>query len=284
MEREITMTFWPFYRQTVQWTANWTADIGYSDDNVKNGVRWSPGNRQALGSSVVYAPASSVICNRGLELESCRLAAENDMEPLQFQPDYFNGAAYLTCDLELEHAEKKYVAPLLDIMIEEDCIDQIPGEYQENLHFNSRIDGRNTVLQMIPYWLFVYEYENETYYVMQNAVTGAVTGTHPKTARRKLISWGVSGLAFILTGLFAWFMSLMRSPYDAGMVVAFCFPTLCAGFIYRDIIARKKANIKAAPLNEMADLLEKLKKFDHGGMRACCSAGRRGRRPLRVII
>lgn len=261
-EREFTLNFWPFYRHTIQWTANWTADIGYPSDEAKDGVNWAPGNGQALGSSVVYAPAASVICNRGLGEVSCRLAASNESQPYYFQPELFNGVAFLGCDVEADAVESGYVSPVLDGLIEDGCIDQLPGDYQKNLHYNHRIDGRETVLQMIPYWLFVYDYKGESYYVMQNAVTGEVAGSLPKTSRRKLISWALTGCAFVLSGLFAWILSAVCSPYDAAMFGALCFPTLAVGFIYREIIARQKSKMKAAPLSEMHEHLVKLKKFE----------------------
>ena len=93
LEREFTLNFWPFYRHTVQWTANWSADIGYPDENAKEGVRWSPGEGQAMGKTVVYAPASSVICNRGLGFDACRLSASNEEKSVYFQPELLQGIA-----------------------------------------------------------------------------------------------------------------------------------------------------------------------------------------------
>ncbi|MBE6357105.1 MAG: hypothetical protein E7058_08350 [Lentisphaerae bacterium] len=261
-EREFTLNFWPFFRHTIQWTASWNADIGYPDDNAKEGVAWSPGSGQAMGQSAVYAPASSVLCNRGLAADACKLSAGIQTQPYYFQPELLNGIAYLGCDVEANAVEDNYAVPTLNDMIENSCIDQLPGDYQKNLHFTSRIEARETVLQLIPYWLFVYEYQGGCYYVMQNAVTGAVTGSLPETSRRKMIGWALTGTALVLIGLFAGLMGLIRSNYDALMVAALSFPTLCAGFLYREIITRKKTRIKTVSLAEMPEQLENLNKFE----------------------
>ena len=280
LEREFTLNFWPFYRHTVQWTANWTADIGYPDENAKEGVRWSPGEGQAMGKTVVYAPASSVICNRGLGFDACRLSASNEEKSVYFQPELLQGIAYLGCDVAPEAVEEDFVVPVLEDRIEDDCIDQLPGDYQKNLHCNSRIDSRETVLELIPYWLFAYEYKGAAYYVMQNASSGTVAGSLPGSSRRKWIAWALTGTAFLLIGLCSWALYGFRNVYDAVMFASLCLPLLSSGFLYRDIMARQKARIRVSPVSSMGEHLAKLKLFENRFIRYtglvvlgwCCAA------------
>lgn len=262
LEQELTLNFWPFYRQEVQWDATWTADIGYENENAKNGVAWQGSSGQTMGSTVIYTPASSVIHNRGLGGDSCRLALACDEMPLPFHPEHCRGISYLNCDTAAGDGEKAYVVPALDESVTDQCIEQLPGEYQRNLHTTRRIIERKTTLQMIPFWLFVYEWEGCSYYVMQNAASGAVAGTVPTTSRRKWIAAGLTAGGIAAVGIGAGILAAFQSKVDAVMFIVLTLPLVCAGIVYREQIAIRKSKIKLAPVGEIGKHLAKLKEFE----------------------
>ena len=262
LTRDFSLNYWPFYRHTIYWTANWTADVAYEDNQQNNAPLWQPASSQANGCTVVYSPGSNTLCTSGLAAEGCRLAKAIEENPYKFTPDMLNTVEYLELNMDSDSGFNDYVKPTLNSYIEDDCIDQLPGDYQKNLRINSVINQCDVTVQMIPYWLFVYDYNGETYYVMQNAVTGAVAGDLPNSSRRKLISWALTGSAALLSVLSVMAIKSWRGGYDAVLLGALCFPTLCAGFIYQDVIAKYKARIKTAPPSEAWGLWQKLKNFE----------------------
>ena len=262
LTRDFSLHYWPFYRHTIYWTANWTADIAYEANQQNNELFWQPASSQTNGCTVVYSPASNTLCTSGLAAEGCRLAKAIAESPLAFTPDMLNNIEYLELDMDSDSGFNGYVKPTLNSYIEEDCIEHLPGDYQQNLRINSVINQCEVSVQMIPYWLFVYDYKDSTYYVMQNAVTGAVAGDLPSSSRRKLISWALTGCAALLSILCVMAIKSWRGGYDAVLLGALCFPTLCAGFIYQDVIAKYKARIKTAPPAEAWGLWQNLKKFE----------------------
>ena len=261
-ERELALNFWPFFRQEIDWTANWTANIGYDDESAKDGIAWQVSSGQSFGTSVVYAPAASILDRRDLGMDGARLAAENQSEPLQFDPDLLEGISYLTCDLETQAVEKRYVAPVLDDSICEECANQIPGDHKRNLRKTFRINDRRTTLQMIPYWLFVYDWDGKSYFVMQNAASGAVSGTLPSSSRRKWIARGLTAAGFLLAGGLGYLVWKNRSDFDGVLFLALTLPLAMAGGIYRNHISSRKSRIKLAPVSEIGTLLKNLKQFE----------------------
>lgn len=261
-ERELALNFIPFYRHDIDWSANWTADIGYDNENAKNGIAWQASGGQATGTARVYAPASSVIHNRGFGRVACDLAAANRNDPQHFDPGEFTGVSYLNCDVDAQAMEKQYVAPVLNAGIEAGCEEQLPGEYRKNMRCTGRADGRRTVLQMIPFWLFVYEWEGKTYFVMQNAASGAVDGTLPSSPRRKVIAALLTAAAAVLIALASWILWRLRGPCDALFALAWMLPLAACGMMYRDAVTRRKARIKLVPVAEIGNSFRKLQAFE----------------------
>ena len=262
LERELSLNFWPFYRHEIQWTANWTADVGYENEHAKQGIMWQASSGQAVGTAIIYAPGSSVIHSRGFGSAGCELAAANPDEPMQFHPDVFTGISYLNCDIEAPSMEKQYVTPVLNKEIKAGCERQLPGEYKKNMRCSGRADGRRTVLQMIPFWLFVYDWEGQTYYVMQNAASGAVDGTLPTTSRRKWFAALLTIAAVALIALVSWGTWQAKGFYDTIFIVVLTSPLAAAGVVYRDIITSKKSKLKLAPVSDIGSCLKKLKNFE----------------------
>ena len=262
LEREFALNFWPFYRHSLNWDATWTADIGYDNENAKDGIAWQGASGQAMGCAVAYAPASSIINDRGFGYHSCTLAANNQKEPLKFQPELLNGISWLNCDLEAKDGEKDYVMPQLEDAVVDDCNAQLPGEYAKNLRKTHRVKDRSMVLQMIPYWLFVYEWNGKTYHVMQNASSGEVAGTLPKTSRRKWITGILTAFGVLMVALASYIIYKTRDMYDAIFLLCLSLPLTGAGFYYRDVISKRKSKIKFAPVAEIGEHLNALRKFE----------------------
>ncbi|MBQ9501557.1 MAG: hypothetical protein IJU70_05325 [Lentisphaeria bacterium] len=269
-EREFVLNFWPFFRHEIEWTANWSANIGYDDDNAKNGIAWQGSTGQAVGTAAVYAPASSIIHKGGFGRESCRLAANCSIEPLRFHPDLLNGISWLSCDVEASSMEKDYVSPVVNKIINGECAEQLPGDYQRDMRTTNRIDSRKTTLQMIPYWLFVYEWNGKSYFVVQNAVSGAVGGTLPTSNRRKWIAAGLTLFAILLSGLTFWAMWNLRNEYEALLVLVLILPTACFGMLYREAILKRKSRLKLVPAEEVGELLLWLKAFERSFITLSC--------------
>ena len=115
---------------------------------------------------------------------------------------------------------------------------------------------------MIPYWLFVYEWNGGVYHVMQNASSGEVAGTLPKTARRKWITAAITAFGILMVALSGYIIYKTRDMYDAIFLLCMTLPLTGAGFYYRDKIAKRKSQIKFAPVTEIGVHWAELKKFE----------------------
>lgn len=269
--REMVLTFMPFYKHRIDWSSNWTADIGYDDEENNGKISWQGTSGQTNGVSEVYSPGSSYLLSRDFGFDCCLMAAKSGEQPLQFQVELLEGISYLRCDVDADAGEKEFTMEQLDVLIHNESIDNVPGDYQKNFHYTHRIHDRSATLQLIPFWLFVYEWNGETYYCLQDASSGEIKGTLPTTSKRKVTSWILTAVTLLILSFISFLLWKLRSPYDAAFFASLTYPVIGAGLVYREIIAFKKSKIKFANESIICDELQKIKKFEANFITKACT-------------
>jgi hypothetical protein len=76
----------------------------------------------------------------------------------------------------------------MDVTIRQLCCQDIGGDHQQLATVNTQHVGVTFKHILLPLWLAVYRYHNQTYRILVNARTGEVQGGRPYSAMKILIA------------------------------------------------------------------------------------------------
>jgi hypothetical protein len=173
----IYLPYWTFDAQA---DAKWSAESGtyyYEREGGKNvrKVTWRPASGELSHFFDDELVCASVGVNPG-RLRRIEPFPTKSLVP--FDPGYLSGWTVERYQIDLvaaaDRSRQQMESELRDL-----CAKQVPGDTYRNLDVNSTYTGQTFKHILAPIWILTYVYGANSYQVVVNGVTGAISGSRP---------------------------------------------------------------------------------------------------------
>jgi ribosomal protein S27E len=196
--RGIYLPYWTFDAQA---HAAWTAESGYNyyeteyftdsegrqQSREVQRTRWEPssGALDHFFNDELVPGSKGVPANLLAKIEP--FPTTTDLKP--YDPGFLSGWVVEQYQIDLVAAAQN-ARGKMDREIEQMCAQQVPGDTHRFLQVNSEYREQTFKHVLVPVWVLAYTYGSQSFQVVINGYTGAITGKHP-------LSWGKITLAVL---------------------------------------------------------------------------------------
>lgn len=247
---ELMGTYLPYWTFTARCTADWKAQVGhtktewYTDSQgnrrtrTKTVWRWESGHVNEMIRDLLVAGTA--------KLEQ-RLLDEVDQFQLQslveYDPSFLAGFNAQTYDVGRDAAWRRG-REIMREMTKRACYGQASTSKIRNFSMSLDYGEEAWRYVLLPVYLTTYRYEDETYSVMVNGQTGAITGQRPVAWRKVALVGGVAMIPGVLVALSALLFFEGEAAQNALIVggVVFLIGLVITGLLFWQATNIRKAD------------------------------------------